>query len=920
MENQMRQRFFDLPIDKPELPEDQRSLYLALASDLVYIPVMNLLIGLGILAIAVFSIAGLFDTKEYLLFAVAGVNILNSGLHLLLYRPLRQGELGAVAILVGVISGTFAAVQVAFWQDVIWFPLITVFLAFIPFVIARGTSLRVKLTILVIGILLILAVIYSNTQISYPRLSVTHAANIAALAIYLLFTLAMIILSVMNGMINFRAVSSRLVTILTTASIFSFIVMISAGMFSNSINIQKQTFQQLEAVTSLKTSQVKSVLTRLQNQANQPLNNPVSAQRIRYLLTGKPSDLAYSINFDLQRSYLSNLQASIPNSEFLILNADGRVLLSTNSDNQNSNFSQNAFIVAAKKNLPFGIENNFPGTQNQTSLLIFSPIIEKKVFAGMVVLRTDFGQIETILESTPKTNTALETYLITTIDGKIVPITKTRANITEITTYPAQQAFNQEISQGSSSYTNYAGVDVLGNFVWIPELQSALVSEIKTQEVSRIGNQAFLVNIAVAVLMILLLVIVAFFTSRSISRPLQNLTEKAATLAGGELQTRITMSRLDEIGTLASSFNTMASEMQTVVRTLEMKVEDRTHDLQKQANYLRIASEVARDITTAQTLDELLNRAAQLILARFGFYHTGIFLIDNEREYAILRASPTEAGREMLMRGHRLKLGQVGIVGYVAATGTPRIVLDTGQDSAFFNNPLLPQTRSEIAIPLKLNELVIGVLDVQSNQSEAFTQDDISTLQILADQLALAIQRVELVSNMQRNFEELENTYKAFTSESWQKFSQEADFTAGYVFNGVKITPLTSIPVDKRNILGRGQLVTTQEGDGTTVLAPLKLRDQVIGAITLRFHSSTIDPDTAGLIEDTAARLAIALENARLYAETQRLVQRERAISEISNRISTSFNIENILRTTVMEIGKMVPDSEVIVQLEQNKE
>lgn len=277
----------------------------------------------------------------------------------------------------------------------------------------------------------------------------------------------------------------------------------------------------------------------------------------------------------------------------------------------------------------------------------------------------------------------------------------------------------------------------------------------------------------------------------------------------------------------------------------------------------------------------------------------------------------------MLEQGHRLRLGQVGLVGYVAATGTPRIALDTGQDTTYFNNPLLPNTRSEVAIPLKIEDQVIGVLDVQSTQPEAFTQDDVATLQVMADQLALAIQRVELVSSLQRNLLELENTYKTFTSESWQKFSQEPSFKPGYLFDGLKITSLTSFPENIKNVLSKGRTTTIppqKETDGTTIVAPLKLREQVIGGLVLRFQTPVVDSDTISLVEETAGRLAVALENARLYAETQNLIQRERTVSEISSQITTSFDIENILRTTVIEIGKRMPDAEVVVQLEQNKD
>jgi GAF domain-containing protein/HAMP domain-containing protein len=442
------------------------------------------------------------------------------------------------------------------------------------------------------------------------------------------------------------------------------------------------------------------------------------------------------------------------------------------------------------------------------------------------------------------------------------------------------------------------------------------------QEVVAGITNSLIVNLSVGGFSVLLVFFIVFTTAQTISRPIVELAQNATSLAGGELAVRAQMNRKDEIGTLANSFNAMAAELQTLVRTLEEQVTERTQAFEKQTNYLRVASEVARDSANAKNLDDLLNQASALVMNRFGFYHTGIFLLDDDQEYAILRASPTEAGQEMLQRRHKLKVGQVGIVGYAAATGVPRIALDTGKDVAYFNNPLLPQTRSEAAIPLKANEKTIGILDVQSTEPDAFTPDDISTLQIMADQLALAIERVQLLETMQQNYEELQSAYQRFTRESWQGFELDEDFKPGYHYDGVKITPLETYPLPTRSLLQRGRAVILPQRDTakeTQVAAPIKLREQVIGVLAITFASDEVTKDVLEMIEETANRLAVSLENARLYTETQKLVERERAVSEISSQITTSFNIENILRTAVMEIGRLAPDAEVSVQLEQEK-
>jgi PAS domain S-box-containing protein len=195
-------------------------------------------------------------------------------------------------------------------------------------------------------------------------------------------------------------------------------------------------------------------------------------------------------------------------------------------------------------------------------------------------------------------------------------------------------------------------------------------------------------------------------------------------------------------------------QVQHHAEELEQRVTERTRDLERRTVQLQVAAEVARDATTAHDLDDLLDSAVNLVRERFGFYHAGIFLVDEQSEYAVLRAATGEAGRKMLEVGHKLKIGEVGIVGYVTGSGNPRITLDVGTDAVHFDNPFLPETRSEMALPLKVNGRIIGALDVQSIQEAAFGEDNVATLQIMADQLAVAIERTRLYERTQATLEE----------------------------------------------------------------------------------------------------------------------------------------------------------------------
>lgn len=161
--------------------------------------------------------------------------------------------------------------------------------------------------------------------------------------------------------------------------------------------------------------------------------------------------------------------------------------------------------------------------------------------------------------------------------------------------------------------------------------------------------------------------------------------------------------------------------------------------LQRQNEYLATSAEIGRLVTSTLDMDTLFSRTVNLIRDRFGFYHAGIFIIEETGFNAVLRSATGKAGEEMLNRGHTLQVGSRSIVGSSSAKGEPLIVNDTGADSIHRPNPLLPDTRSEAAIPLRIGKRIIGILDIQSTQVNAFSTDDVNVLQTLADQIAVAI-------------------------------------------------------------------------------------------------------------------------------------------------------------------------------------
>jgi GAF domain-containing protein len=366
----------------------------------------------------------------------------------------------------------------------------------------------------------------------------------------------------------------------------------------------------------------------------------------------------------------------------------------------------------------------------------------------------------------------------------------------------------------------------------------------------------------------------------------------------------------------------LASELTKERNTLELSVQERTSEIQQRAAQLEAASQIAHDISLISNLDDLLGNAVNLIRDRFGFYHAGIFLLDERKEFAVLKAATGEAGRTMIEGHHRLRVGEVGIVGYVVSKGESRIALDVGDDPVHFKNPFLPLTRSEVALPLVAANQVIGALDVQSEKPSAFTQADVKILQTIADQLAVAVERTRLVDKLQQSVTELESSYQTYTQKSWRSHLKSSHRNYSYRYQEAKIEVEAPDHPETIQALSQQEPVVTstagpaEENKKVTVVAlPIKLRNQVLGVVDIRFEGQSIPSDMLPMLETITNRLALALENARLVEEIKNRAERERMIGDIGAKIRTSTDVDNVLRVAAEELGRSLGIPEVLVQL-----
>lgn len=349
-------------------------------------------------------------------------------------------------------------------------------------------------------------------------------------------------------------------------------------------------------------------------------------------------------------------------------------------------------------------------------------------------------------------------------------------------------------------------------------------------------------------------------------------------------------------------------------RSLSEKVDGLESESDKQRSKLIAVRQITRDIAQQTNLQKMLTDATNLICNQFGFSYAAIFLADERNEFADLVAGSGQVGKQMVEQGHKLRIREEGIVGYVVARGETRLALDVGLDSVHKLNPLLPDTRSEIGIPLKTANKVLGALDIQSDMDGAFSQDDVDLLQSLADQLSVMISKTRQIESLESQINELQSSIGESVRGVWHAHLQGSKKNLSYKYsNNILSNDDSALLLESNNTYLSSTVESMDEGSILTV--PIKIRDQVLGVIKLRYKGKKVPPRLVNLINTATDRLSVAIENARLLETIQERAEREHKVGEISSKVRSAQTVESILQTAVTELGKSLGVNEVSIQL-----
>jgi len=416
--------------------------------------------------------------------------------------------------------------------------------------------------------------------------------------------------------------------------------------------------------------------------------------------------------------------------------------------------------------------------------------------------------------------------------------------------------------------------------------------------------------------------------------------------AAAALTAIVSLGQKEAVATVRAAVEAQAEnarELERIRVVLEKQVEERTKDLERRTRYLQAAAEVSRAASANLDPRNLMQVAVDLIMEKFDLYYTGVFLSDPSGEWALLQAGAGEAGKRMIARGHRIRVGS-GMIGWSIANAQPRIALDVGWDAVRLATAELPETRSEAAIPLRSRGKVLGAMTVQSDQPSAFGEVEITIFQSLADQLAIALDNARLFSESHQALEQSQRAYRRASGRAWQEFlksegAQRVEYRLGQInvetaASSVSPAQLESASHDasRAGAIEKARMQAIQtcrpaicllEGLQTLFL-PVQSREQVVGVLRLtkapgETQTSWSD-DEVELLSTIGAQLGAALDAARLYQDTQRAAAREQITGEVTARIRQTLDMQTVLRTAVEEIQRHLNLPEVVISLTASEE
>lgn len=540
--------------------------------------------------------------------------------------------------------------------------------------------------------------------------------------------------------------------------------------------------------------------------------------------------------------------------------------IARNDDGKATDYSDRYWFQNAIAGAPVTFQSLIGRTSGKPALVVSIPIRND---AGEIIGVGMFAADLTTLSEQVRVRKVGETGFIYIVDAQNKVLTHpdpafTTDELYDLGKYPPVAAMRQG-QTGLTTFTDENGVR-WRTYISMLDNGWGIIAQQPEAEILAPVRQFQRISVTLILAGAITMLVLSWAIIRRTLLPISVLTDTASAIAAGDINRVVEVRGGDEIGVLSSSFNKMTSQLRGMITALEQRVQDRTHDLE-------LAAEVGRTITEkVADLQEMLTSAAELIRSRFNLYYTQVYLTDPNRKVLALRAGTGEVGAVLLRRNHRLPINSASINGKAATDKKPIIVTDTASDPNFLSNPLLPNTRSEMSIPLIVGGQVIGVLDMQSEVPGTLNETNLPAFKTLAGQLAIAIQNASLFAQTQETRQQIETTIRRTTQAGWQDFLNSIDRSEriGYSYNQSETIAIQD----------------AEEIEAQPCLSvPISVMGTEVGKIQVGDESRTLTAQDMDLLQATAARLAQHIESLRLLSQAERYqLQAEQAVRQLTRQ------------------------------------
>ncbi len=699
--------------------------------------------------------------------------------------------------------------------------------------------------------------------------------------------------------------------------------------------LRQQAINQLESVATLKEAAIETWVEALQVELSTLFLEDDSVEHASTVTAGEAQyPVQYSQAYSrLMRRFQETIALTGRFEELFLMDLQGHIVLSTDQRQEGQSRLSEAYFQRGMEG-PYITPPIYSPVLQVTSVFVTQPVTNQRgAIVAVLAGRAGMSHPNDIMAERSGLGDTGVTYLVGVNHALLTkPIGGGRGRLAGFAgeterlyayTLGASTAIDNHLN-GSGLYENYDGIPVVGVFRWLPKFQVALLAE-QSQEEALVGTTRMVtITVGLAVGAALAAIIASALITNSIVSPLAALAETAQAIAAGELQRTAAAVRNDEVGALARAFNSMTGQLRELIASLEQRVAERTGELERRSALLTAAGEVSSAVSSILAPDRLVRQVVDLIRDRFELYYVGLFLVDSSGEWVELRAGTGEAGRSMLARGHRIRVGE-GMIGWCVLQGEARIALEADDDSVRLRTRELPDTRSEAAIPLRARGRVLGALTVQHSSPGAFDQEMVSVLQTMADQVAVALANAQLFVENRLALEAERRAYAGLQREAWLELVRTQP-ERGYRYASTPnaehgqsvILPLAGEWLaEMRQAMQQNEQVRHLDDRSPALSLPVKAGGEVVGALSFRkgIGQGQWTEQEIDVLKALADQLGVALENARLYQRTQLRATRERMTGELAASLRQSLDLETVLKTAAQDIRRMLELPEVTVRL-----